>query len=140
MNASPADRAAGKPDITISETDHRRLTRLAEGLYENAPQLAETLLTELERARTCPAGAVPADTVQMGSSVEYGTDEGQRRRVTLVYPQEAEIESGKVSILTPIGAALIGLSPGQSIDWTARDGRTHRLTVLSVENAAAGPA
>ena len=54
-------------------------------------------------------------------------------RVTLVFPGEADIAQGKISILTPIGAALIGLSAGQSIDWTARDGRIHRLKVESVE-------
>ena len=48
-----------------------------------------------------------------------------------------ELAAGTISILTPIGAALIGLSPGQSIAWTARDGRQHRLTVLSVAPPAA---
>jgi regulator of nucleoside diphosphate kinase len=67
----------------------------------------------------------------MGSIVEFSSDAGQRR-VTLVYPVEADIAEGRISILTPIGAALIGLSQGQSIAWTARDGRRHRLTVLEV--------
>jgi regulator of nucleoside diphosphate kinase len=68
----------------------------------------------------------------MGSTVEFRSDTGQQRRVTLVYPGEADFAQGRISILTPIGAALIGLSPGQSIAWTSRDGRQHRLTVLSV--------
>ena len=54
-------------------------------------------------------------------------------RVTLVYPADANIDAGKISVLTPIGTALIGLSVGQSIGWSARDGRSHRLAVLSVE-------
>lgn len=49
-----------------------------------------------------------------------------------MFPGEADIAEGKISILTPIGAALIGLKAGQSIDWTARDGRLHRLTVETV--------
>ncbi len=53
--------------------------------------------------------------------------------MTLVFPGEADIAKGKISVLTPIGAALIGLSASQSIDWTSRDGRIHRLTVESVE-------
>jgi regulator of nucleoside diphosphate kinase len=69
----------------------------------------------------------------MGSKLRFTSDTGEDRRITLVFPGEADIAEGKVSILTPIGAALIGLSVGQSIDWTARDGRTHRLTVESVE-------
>lgn len=126
-----------KPRIVISDADHGRLMRLADSLYDNAPELADALIGELERATVKPAEKVPTDTVQMGSAVEYETGDGQKRRVILVYPNDAEISAGKVSILTPIGTALIGLSPGQSIDWTARDGREHRLTVLSVEQGAA---
>lgn len=50
-----------------------------------------------------------------------------------MFPVDADFAAGRISILTPIGTALIGLSPGQSIAWTARDGRRHQLTVLSVE-------
>lgn len=70
----------------------------------------------------------------MGSIVEFRSNDGQERRVTLVYPGEADIAQGKISILTPIGTALIGLAPGQSISWTARDGKQHELNVLSVSN------
>lgn len=68
----------------------------------------------------------------MGSTLRYTSDLGENRQVTLVYPGEANIAEGKMSILTPIGTALLGLSAGQSIDWTARDGRTHRLEVAAV--------
>jgi regulator of nucleoside diphosphate kinase len=80
--------------------------------------------------------AVPADVVRMGSTVEFRADNGQQRTVTLVFPGDADIAEGKISILTPIGTALIGLSPGQSISWAARDGRRQRLTVLKVEQPA----
>ncbi|WP_325053327.1 GreA/GreB family elongation factor [Sinorhizobium meliloti] len=56
--------------------------------------------------------------VRMGSTVEYETDTGGRRTVALVFPINADISEGKISILTPIGTALIGLSVGQSIMWT----------------------
>jgi regulator of nucleoside diphosphate kinase len=72
----------------------------------------------------------------MGSTLTFDA-EGRTRRVTLVYPTEADIAAGRISVLTPIGTALIGLSQGQSVDWTARDGRRHRLTVVSVEPPAA---
>lgn len=134
---APQGGSETKPRIVISETDHGRLMRLADSLYDNAPELAESLIGELERAQVKPAAKVPKDTVQMGSAVEYETGDGPSRRVILVYPGEAEISAGKVSILTPIGTALIGLSPNQSIAWTARDGREHRLTVLSVEQGVA---
>jgi regulator of nucleoside diphosphate kinase len=120
------------PAITVSAADYDRLASLAAAAEERAPEVAGVLRTEIERARIVPADAVPADVVQMGSTVEFRSDSGQQRRVTLVYPGEADFAQGRISILTPIGAALIGLSPGQSIAWTARDGRQHRLTVLSV--------
>ncbi len=121
------------PPIVVSEIDHERLTSLAAAAEERLPDVASVLQSEMERARVVPAGAVPADVVQMGSTVEFRSDTGQQRRVTLVFPGDADIAKGRISILTPIGAALIGLSPGQSIAWTTRDGRRHRLTVLSVE-------
>ena len=68
----------------------------------------------------------------MGSTVTFTSDGADTRTVTLVFPGQANIEEGKVSILTPVGAALIGLSEGQSMSWTARDGREHALSVVSV--------
>jgi regulator of nucleoside diphosphate kinase len=122
------------PPIVVSEIDHERLTSLAAAAEERTPDIAGALRSEMQRARVVPAEAVPADVVRMGSTVEISSDE-QQRRVTLVFPGEADIAQGRISIMTPIGAALIGLSSGQSIAWTARDGRRHGLTVLSV----AGP-
>ena len=63
-----------------------------------------------------------------------------QQREQLVSSEQADIAQGKISILTPIGAALIGLSPEQSIAWMARDGREQRLTVLRVEPPTAAPA
>lgn len=76
----------------------------------------------------------------MGSTLRYVTDSGDDRTVTLVFPGDADIAEGRVSILTPIGVALIGLSAGQSMGWTTRDGRPNRLTVEHVETPrASGP-
>ena len=122
-----------KPAIVVNKIDHARLVQLANGLLDRKPEMAEELLMELERARVVEKGAVLESTVQMGSAVEYKTNEGQARRVILVYPGDADISQGKVSILTPIGTALLGLKAGQSIDWVANDGRSHRLTIVSVE-------
>ena len=72
----------------------------------------------------------------MGSTVTFKPDTGEAKTVTLVFPGDADISEGKVSILTPIGTALIGLSPGQSILWTTRDGRRHELSVLAVSQPA----
>jgi regulator of nucleoside diphosphate kinase len=126
-----------KPNILVSEIDHERLTSLAVAAEGRSPEVAHVLQSEMQRARVVPAKALPAHVVQMGSTVEFKADTGTQRRVTLVFPGEADLAAGRISILTPIGAALIGLSPGQSIPWTARDGREHRLTVLSVAPPAA---
>jgi regulator of nucleoside diphosphate kinase len=120
------------PDIVVGGTDHARLTNLANAALDTVPDTAEELLSELERARVVADEAVPQDVVRMGSMVEFESD-GDRKRVMLVFPPEADIAAGKVSVLTPVGAALIGLSKGQSIAWAARDGTSHALTIRSVE-------
>lgn len=124
----------------ISRSDHDRLMRLAASRSGREAQAADELFDELARARIVTDDRLPSDVVRMGGALTFRADAGQERRVTLVFPEDADIAEGKVSVLTPIGAALIGLSAGQSIDWKARDGRPHRLTVESVEGAGAGPA
>lgn len=125
-----------KPSITMAQSDHDKLVRLADANAHNNPLVADELLSELDRARIVPDSKLAHKIIRMGSAVTYETDSGELVSVTLVYPAEADIAQGRISILTPIGTALIGLSPGQSIDWTARDGRRHRLTVISVGSTA----
>lgn len=122
-----------KPAITVGTEDYNRLSDLAAAIEARTPALAAELQAEMDRARIVADHRVPAGVVRMGSTVDYETEDGQRRRVQLVFPVEADIAAGRVSILTPIGTALIGLSAGQSIEWTARDGRRHALTVIGVE-------
>lgn len=125
--------APQKPAITISQSDHERLWRLGTQLLPKNQDLAEELLEELDRAAIIEDASVPADVVTMGTRLRFTTDTGEDRSITLVFPDEADISAGCISVLTPIGAALIGLSAGQSIDWQSLDGRQHRLTVQSVE-------
>ncbi len=122
-----------RPAIVLAEPDFDRLARLAEAGCDWDLDVAEELRAELERGRIVPLARLPADVVRMGSTVTFETDAGQTRRVTLVYPADADIASGRISVLTPVGTALIGLRVGQSIGWTARDGRSQRLTVLAVD-------
>ncbi len=124
-----------KPKIIVGEIDHERLTGLATTALERVPEVAEELLAEMDRAKVVAPGKVPADVVRMGTFVTFDSDSAQHRRVQLVYPGEADIEQGRISVLTPIGAALIGLASGQSIAWTARDGKKHVLTVTAVEQS-----
>ena len=125
------------PTIIVSATEQDRLLELALALRTRMPKVAEVLLTEMDRATVVEADAMPADVIRMGSTLIYRDDEGTEREVTLVYPDQADIKLGRVSIATPIGAALIGLSQGQSIRWLAPNGKDHRLTILKVMNAQA---
>jgi regulator of nucleoside diphosphate kinase len=140
MEMQSRDDTSGLPKITVGDSDFHRLKSLATAALDRIPDVAEELLAELERAKVVADESVPDDVVRMGSSVEYRTGE-DRKRVTLVFPPEADIAAGKVSVLTPIGTALIGLSTGESIRWSARDGRSHELAIVSVEQPAHnGPA
>jgi regulator of nucleoside diphosphate kinase len=83
---------------------------------------------ELDRAIVVSSEAVPSDVATMNSLVRY-TDgkDGVERIVTLVYPPHANAAEGKVSVLAPVGTALLGLSEGQSIEWDFPDGSRRRL-------------
>ncbi len=121
-----------RPAIVIGRTDYERLNNLAFAAADRIPEISDGLLIELERARVVADVSVPKNVVRMGSSVEYETDTRDVRTVTLVFPGDADIAEGKISVLTPIGTALLGLTVGQTMDWTARDDRRHKLTILAV--------
>ncbi|MBN9310147.1 MAG: nucleoside diphosphate kinase regulator [Devosia sp.] len=120
------------PDIVLCADDHDRLRDLAHAGLNMASTVADDLLYELDRASVLPLQQMPADVVRMGSTVRYRTSDGEQREVTLVFPGEADIERNRISVMTPIGAALIGIQKGQSITWTTRDGRKQVLTALRV--------
>jgi len=126
--------AAPQPaSITIARPDYLRLLDLAWAARAQSPAVGEFLLEEVERARVVEPEEVPPQVVTMGSLVEYRDDRtGTQRTVTLVYPGEQDIELGRVSVLTPVGAALIGLSEGQSIVWRTPADEERSLTVLRV--------
>lgn len=120
------------PDIVLGKDEHRQLTVLALAGTGHTPDTSDDLLYELDRADILPDHRVPPDVVRMGSRVVFRTSENDTRAVTLVYPAEADIADGRISVLTPVGTALIGLRTGQSITWRTRDGRKQVLTVLRV--------
>jgi regulator of nucleoside diphosphate kinase len=126
------------PAIIISDAEQERLVALAMAVIGRTPDIAEDLLEQMDRATVVDGDSVPANVVRMGSNVRYRTDDGRERRVTLVYSGEADIAEGRISILTPVGTALIGLAEGQSIAWHTPDGRERQLTVLEVRNEANG--
>lgn len=130
---SQAKIASSRPPLVLSETDAERLSALALQNEAAHPVAAGLLLDEIERAQVRADGRMPADVVGMNSTVEF-LDEahGQARTVRLVYPDEADIAAGRVSILTPVGAGLIGLKAGQSILWPDRGGENRVLRILKV--------
>jgi regulator of nucleoside diphosphate kinase len=121
-----------KPRISISASDHARLMKIAETIATNNAPVADDLFGELERAKIVADETMAKDIVRMGSHVRFRDERGTDRAVTLVFPGYADIAEGRLSILTPVGAALIGLSVGQSFQWKGRDGLEHRLTILHV--------
>jgi regulator of nucleoside diphosphate kinase len=120
------------PRIVISEVEERRLMAIATAAFQRFPEVSAALLGELERAEVLPETAMPDDVARIGSIIEFEVDDGRRLKVHLVLPENADINAGRISVLTPVGTALIGLSPGQSMEWSGNDGKERLLTVLSV--------
>lgn len=122
------------PPITLSATDAERLWILSAASRRATPEVTDFLEGELERARILPADALPANFVRMGSRVSFRDDgSGLTTHAILVYPGREDTERRHISVLSPVGAALIGLSPGQSIVFVTGYGRRRKLTVLSVD-------
>ncbi len=128
--------AAARPPIHMLEEEAEKLANLAVSIEERLPQVSEMLLSEIDRAKLHKPGRIGKDVVTMNSTVAFlDTSSGTERTVTLVYPPEADIDAGRISILTPVGAGLIGLKAGQSILWPDREGRQRMLEIKRVEQA-----
>ncbi|MFE1599737.1 nucleoside diphosphate kinase regulator [Methylobacterium sp. ID0610] len=139
MDTTPGKSAGGTrlPAIKVTAFDHERLAGLAAAAMDRMPEVAAYLADELDRAQVVRSGKAASGFVRMGSNVDFRDDTtGKVQAVTLVYPGEADIGQGRISVLTPVGAALLGLSKGQSIDWATRLGVAKRLTVLDVREPA----
>lgn len=127
-----------RPPIHLIDSECDKLSELALSIEARRPELAAMLLDEIDRAEVHGADDLPAGVVTMGAEVEF-VDEGHggSRTVRLVYPHEADIEAGLISILTPVGAGLIGLSEGQSILWPDRNGHERKLRIVKVSRPQA---
>lgn len=120
--------------IVITERDYERIDDLLAETGETVPGIKE-LRAELERSRVVTAEEVPADVVTMNSTVAFeNTATGKRFELTLVYPHDIDGSPGKVSILAPVGSALIGLATGQTIQWQVPGGSALTLRVFEVRN------
>jgi regulator of nucleoside diphosphate kinase len=121
-----------RPALIIDADDYERLIGIAMGAMQQQPALAEQLLEEIERADLRPSAEMPLDVVAIGSDVTFHeTDSDQTRTVRIVFPRDADLDRGRVSVLTPLGAGLLGLSIGQNIRWEM-GGRVRQLTIVGV--------
>lgn len=119
-----------EPRIVVTSTDMERLRTLID---TTSGDQAETLDAELLRAEVVEPSEVAPDVVTMNSRVQYRDEDTQElREVTLSYPQDASLEQGRVSVLAPVGGALLGLSVGQEIEWEQPGGKHKRLRIMSV--------
>ncbi len=123
-------------EVSLSRTDAEALAQMLEvhrrGPAESDP--AEALAELLSHASRVPDGELPADRIAMGSTVTYVEEpSGLRRTVTLAYPAEADLRLGKISVLSPIGRALIGRTRGETVDAELPGGRWLEVRVVATE-------
>jgi regulator of nucleoside diphosphate kinase len=128
------DSAEAHPTIYVTTHDYERLSALADFYRSQRPGVrVDFLIDELERAELVAAAEVGAKVVTMNARVRImDPDTGEARTVTLVYPGEEDSRRGKVSVVTPLGTALLGLPVGARMAWRTRDGRTKSVAVLEV--------
>ena len=135
MNLHTAGRERPPSHVLARESD--LIASLALTVEHRQPVVAAMLLEEIERAELHEANTMPADAVRIGSAVSFMDERtGHVRSVQLVMPIDADIEEGRVSILTPVGAALYGLRAGDAIDWPDLDGKVRRITIVAVTQPA----
>lgn len=130
-----ATAAAGntRPQIHLLASESDKVADLALQAEHRQPVVAAMLLEEIERAELHGPETLPDDAVRLGSEVSFVDERtGQLRKVQLVFPVRANIAEGRISILTPMGAALYGLRTGDSIDWPDLDGNQRRIRIVRV--------
>jgi regulator of nucleoside diphosphate kinase len=121
--------------IQITELDRKRLLNLIleaqSGEYRKSVYL-ENLRGELERAEVIAPEKIPGDVITMNSTVMLmDLDAGEEETYTLVYPENADPGQGKVSILAPIGTAMLGYRAGDVFEWEVPAGK-RRLKVEKI--------
>ncbi len=121
-----------RPPIVVAEDEHERLTGLALAALDRAPGAVD-LFVELSRAKTVKA--LPEHVVGVGSVATFKYDGSSYREYELVDPHRADIGQRRISVLTPVGAMLLGLSQGQTIEWVGPDDRAHKVVVENVRAA-----
>ena len=121
------------PPITISALDYERLTQLLDSLPPNSYAEAELLQAEVERAQVREPKDMPPDVVTMNSKVRFRVEPSQKEyELTLVYPKDIDGRGDLISVLAPVGSALLGLRVGQQIEWPAPGGKSVRVRIVDI--------
>lgn len=122
-----------RPKLIISTLDAKRLEALLDSLPAGAFAGRESLEAELLRAEIVDPREVPPSVVTMNSTVRFEVESSSEEFcLTLVYPKDVDSSGEKISILAPVGAALLGLSQGDSIEWPKPGGGTLQVRIKEV--------
>lgn len=122
-----------KPKITISSLDAERLDKLLESLPNAAFPGKADLEAELARADIVEPTEMPPTVVSMNSTVRFKVEStNEEFTLTLVYPRDMDSSGGTISILAPVGSALLGLSQGDRIEWPKPGGDLLRVRIEEV--------
>ena len=124
---------AARPEIVISTVDADRLERLMDSLPSNGFMGRAELESELARARVVDPKDIPPTVVTMNSTVRFKVESSNDEfELTLVYPKDADSSGKTISILAPVGSALLGLSQGDEIEWPKPGGGVLRVQIIEV--------
>ncbi len=124
---------AKRTRIILTSLDLDRLEALLDSLPANAFAGRAELQAELERAEIVAPDQVPPDVVTMNSTVRFTIAEtGESFRLTLVYPKDVGGDAGRISVLAPVGSALLGLSVGDQMQWPRPGGGVSTVRVDEV--------
>lgn len=122
-----------KPKITLSSLDLDRLETLLDSLPADAFPGKDALRAELDRAELVEPEQVPPTVVTMNSTVRFNiASSDEDFRLTLVYPKDIDGASDKISILAPVGSALLGLSVGDEIEWPRPGGGILKVKIVEI--------
>lgn len=122
-----------RPAIIINELDAERIDRLLEQPAYSSSPVADALNDELDRAQMCAPEAMPHDVVSMNSQVRFrDLSSGEERVRTLVFPSQMTDSATQLSVMAPVGAALLGLRVGNTIHWELPNGTATHLEVLEL--------
>lgn len=122
-----------KSKLILTSQDFDRLEALLASLPANAFAGKTALQAELDRADIVEPAEIPPNVVTMNSTVRFALLEtGEEFQLTLVYPKDVQGEADRISVLAPVGSALLGLSVGDELEWPRPGGGVSTVKVVEV--------